>query len=126
MIDDPLTEKILKCAFTVHTLLGPGLLESAYMECLFYELIINGFHVEKQRPQPLVYKEVRMECGYRLDLWVENKIVIEIKSVEALNDVHLAQVITYLKLLQQPFGLLINFNVKSLKDGIKRVYNTHL
>jgi GxxExxY protein len=125
MEDEKLTEKILKCAFTVHSALGPGLLESAYEECFYYELISNGFKVEKQKPQPLIYKEVKMECGYRIDLLVENRIVIEIKAVEALNDVHLAQVITYLKLLNQPFGLLINFNVKSLKDGIKRVYNIH-
>lgn len=116
-----LTSKILKCAYTVHTALGPGLLESAYEECLFYELQQAGLKVEKQKALPLVYKEVKLDAGYRLDLLVENKVVIELKSVEALNDVHTAQVLTYLKLSKCKIGLLMNFNVKSLKLGIKRL-----
>ena len=116
-----LSSKILECAFTVHTALGPGLLESAYEECLYYELRQSGLKVEKQKVLPLVYKEVKLDAGYRIDLLVENKIVIELKSVEALHDVHTAQVITYLKLSKCKVGLLMNFNVKSLKYGIKRL-----
>jgi len=126
MIDEELTERILKCAFKVHTELGPGLLESAYEACMYYELVEEGLNVIRQKPQPLIYHEVKLDAGYVIDLFVENKIVVELKSVEALNEVHLAQVITYLKLSNQKFGLLINFNVKSLKDGIKRVYNIHM
>jgi GxxExxY protein len=116
-----ITEKILKCAYIVHTELGPGLLESAYEECLFYELKKNGFIVEKQKALPLIYQEVKLDIGYRIDLLVENKIVIEIKAVEAFTDVHIAQVLTYLKLSKCKIGLLINFNVTSLKNGIKRL-----
>ena len=101
--------------------MGPGLLESAYEECLFYELNENNLFVEKQKPMPLIYKEVKLDCGYRIDLMVARKLILEIKSVEALNDVHLAQVLTYMKLSKCKLGLLINFNVKYLKDGIKRV-----
>lgn len=93
-----LTEEILRCAFKVHSALGPGLLESSYKECLFYELIKSDLIVEKEKPLPLVYEEVKLEIGYRIDLLVENKVIIEIKAVEALNDVHTAQVLTYLKL----------------------------
>jgi GxxExxY protein len=107
----------------VHTELGPGLLENAYEECLFYELVQVGLKTEKQKALPLVYYKVKLETGYRIDLLVENKVVVEIKAVEALNDVHLAQVLTYLKLSKCKLGLLINFNVKSLKNGIKRVAN---
>jgi GxxExxY protein len=116
-----LTAKILKCAYTVHTELGAGLLESAYEECLFYELKQNGLRVEKQKALPLIYKEVKLEAGYRIDLLVENKVVVELKSVVALNDVHVAQVLTYLKLSSCKVGLLLNFNVRSLKNGIKRL-----
>lgn len=101
--------------------MGPGLLESSYKECLFYEIMKAGLYVEKEKPMPLIYEDVKLDIGYRLDLIVENKLVIEIKSVEALNDVHLAQILTYLKLSGCKLGLLINFNVKLLKDGIKRV-----
>lgn len=107
----------------VHKALGPGLLESAYKECLFYELLKNDMHVEKEKPLPLIYEEVNLECGYRVDLFVENLIIVEIKSVEALHDIHLAQTLTYLKLAQRRIGLLINFNVLLLKNGIKRVVN---
>lgn len=118
-----ITEQILKCAYQVHTALGPGLLESAYEECLFFELIQSGMTVVKQKPLPLVYKEVKLDAGYRIDLLVENKVVIEIKSVEAISDVHVAQVLTYLKLSGCKIGLLLNFNVVSLKQGIKRLAN---
>jgi GxxExxY protein len=116
-----LTEEILRCAFKVHTALGPGLLESSYKECLFYELIKSDLIVEKEKPLPLVYEDVKLEIGYRIDLLVENKVIIEIKAVEALNDVHTAQVLTYLKLSGCKVGLLLNFNTNSLKNGIKRL-----
>lgn len=112
---------VLDCSFKVHSALGPGLLESAYEECLFYELIQLGLKVEKQKPLPLVYREVRLDAGYRVDLLVENCVIVEIKSVETLNDVHVAQVLTYLKLSECKLGLLVNFNVKHLKDGIRRL-----
>ncbi len=112
---------VLDCSFTVHTELGPGLLESAYEECLFYELRQSGLIVDKQKPLPLVYREVKLDAGYRVDLLVENSVIIEIKSVDEINDVHLAQVLTYMKLSGCKLGLLVNFNVRHLKDGIKRV-----
>jgi GxxExxY protein len=118
-----LTEQILKCAFSVHSALGPGLLESAYEECLYYELLQSGLKVEKQKALPLVYREVKLDAGYRIDLLVENSVVVEIKSIEAFTDVHIAQVITYLKLSGCKIGLLLNFNVTSLKNGIKRLAN---
>ena len=123
IVENELSRKIIGCALTVHTELGPGLLENAYEECLFYELTKAGLKVEKQKALPLVYKEVKLETGYRLDLLVENKTIVEIKAVEQFTDVHLAQVITYLKLSGCKLGLLLNFNVKSMKDGIKRVVN---
>lgn len=116
-----LTYLILKCAYKVHSALGPGLLESAYEECLFYELNLQGVKVEKQKALPLVYQEVKLDVGYRLDLLVDNRVVVEIKSVESFNEVHMAQVLTYLKLSNCKIGLLINFNVKSLQQGIKRL-----
>ena len=103
--------------------MGPGLLESAYEECLFYELRKIGLNVEKQKPLPLIYEEVKLDVGYRIDIIVENKLIIEIKSVEALNDVHFAQLLTYLKLTNCKLGLLINFNVSLIKNGVKRVVN---
>lgn len=118
-----LTERILKCAFKVHTELGPGLLESAYEECLYFELTKFGLNVSKQKALPLVYHEIKLEAGYRVDLLIENRVIIEIKSVEAINDVHAAQVLTYLKLSGCKVGLLLNFNVASLKNGIKRFIN---
>jgi GxxExxY protein len=116
-----LARKVYFCALRVHQNLGPGLLESAYEECLFYEIQKDGLFVEKQKPLPLVYEEVKLEIGYRLDLIVENKLILEIKAVEALNPVHLAQLLTYLKLSKCKLGLLMNFNVAKLKDGVKRV-----
>jgi GxxExxY protein len=121
MNTEEIFKKVLDCSFTIHTALGPGLLESAYEECLYYELVENNLKVEKQKPLPLIYKEIKLDAGYRVDLLVENKIIIEIKSVESLNDVHMAQVLTYLKLSRCKYGLLVNFNVRHLKDGIKRV-----
>ena len=123
MMENELSTKVIGAAIKVHSALGPGLLESAYKECLFYILVKEGFKVEKEKPMPLVFEEVKLDCGYRIDLLVENKVVIEIKSVDALNDVHLAQTLTYLKLGNYKLGLLINFNVALLKQGIKRVAN---
>jgi len=114
-------KKVFDCSFQIHSALGPGLLESAYEECLFYELKQSGLKVEKQIPLALIYKEVKLEAGYRIDLLVEKSIIIEIKSVDALADIHLAQILTYLKLSGCKLGLLANFNFKHLKDGIKRV-----
>jgi GxxExxY protein len=110
-------------ALQVHRELGPGLLESAYEACLCHELRAAGLTVEEQKALPVIYKGLRLDCGYRMDLFIENKVVVEIKSVEALNEVHLAQVLTYLKLSDCKLGYLINFNVKRVKDGIKRVVN---
>jgi GxxExxY protein len=123
MTENEISNRIIGAAIKVHTALGPGLLESAYKECLYYVLQKEGLKVEKEKPMPLVFEEVKLECGYRIDLLVENKVVIEIKSVEALNDVHLAQTLTYLKLGNYKLGLLVNFNVALLKHGIKRVAN---
>jgi GxxExxY protein len=116
-----LTHKIIGCAMNVHSALGPGLLESAYHECLFYELRKEGMFVEKEKPLPLIYEEVKLDIGYRIDLFVENEVVVEVKSVEALNEIHTAQVLTYMKLSKKRIGLLFNFNVLHLKDGIKRL-----
>jgi GxxExxY protein len=116
-----ITGLILEAAYKVHSELGPGLLESSYQACLAYEIRKRGLHVDTEVPLPLVYEEIRLECGYRIDMLVENTVIIELKVVEALNDVHLAQILTYLKFSNKRIGLLINYNVKSLKDGIKRV-----
>jgi len=121
MRENSITKEVLKAAFTVHTQLGPGLLESAYEACLFYEIIQLGLEVERQVAMPLIYKEIKMETGYRLDLLVQKKVIIEVKAVETFTDVHIAQMITYLKLSNCKIGLLINFHVSSLKNGIKRI-----
>ena len=123
MSDNELTHNIIGCAMDIHKVLGPGLLESAYKECLHFKLIQNNLYVEKEKPMPLIYEKVKLDCGYRIDLLVENKIVIEVKSVDILNNIHLAQTLTYMKLGNYKLGLLINFNVVRLKDGIKRVIN---
>jgi GxxExxY protein len=123
MTENELSNLVIGRAIKVHVALGPGLLESAYEECLFYELCESGLYVEKQKPMPLVYETVKLECGYRIDLMVERQLVLEIKSVEALNDVHLAQVLTYLKLSHCRLGLLLNFKVARMRDGIRRVVN---
>jgi len=116
-----ITGKIIGASFKVHSELGPGLLENSYKECLAYVLSKEGLWVEKEKPLPLVYQEVRLEVGYRLDLLVEKAVIVEIKAIDALADVHTAQVLTYLKLTQCKVGLLINFNVADLKKGIKRL-----
>ncbi len=123
MTENEISKKIIGCAIEVHKALGPGLLENAYESCLFYELKNAGLKVEKQKPLPLIYKDVKLEAGYRLDLIVENKVIIEIKSVDALNDIHTAQVLTYLKLSGCKLGLLMNFNVLRLVAGLKRLVN---
>jgi len=121
--ENQLSKIIFDCALRVHRALGPGLLESSYEECLFYELRKTGLQVIKQKPLPLIYEDVKLEIGYRVDILVESKVIIEIKLVEALNDIHLAQVLTYLKLSDCKLGLLINFNVTLIKNGIRRVVN---
>lgn len=130
MLEDPsyiyeneISKKIIGACIKVHKNLGPGLLESAYEECLFFELKKLGLQVDKQVALPIVYEEVKLEAGYRIDLLVERKVIIELKSVDALNDVHMAQILTYLKLSNCKLGLLINFNVLRLIDGLKRVAN---
>jgi GxxExxY protein len=117
---DVLSREIIGCAIDVHKSLGPGLLESAYEECLVYELISKGLNVVRQKPVPVIYKEIRLDCGYRLDLLVENKIIVELKSVDAIAPVHEAQILTYMKFAKIKTGLLINLNVTVLKNGIKR------
>lgn len=123
MPENDITELILKCSFKIHTALGPGLLESVYTECLFYELVKAGLFVEKQKVLPVVYETITLETGFRIDLLVERKVIIELKAVEALDQLHLAQTLTYLRLSNCKVGLLINFNVMSLKAGIRRVVN---
>jgi GxxExxY protein len=119
-----LSYQIIGCAIEVHKILGPGLLESAYQNCLIFELKKAGFKVEKEISLPITYKSIELDHGYRIDLLVNNQIVIELKTVEELNEVHKAQVLTYLKLGDFPLGLLINFNSKILKNNIKRYINT--
>ena len=126
MNENELSNKIIGCAIEVHNALGPGLLESAYKACLCYKLLQTGLIVEQEKAMPLVFENVKLECGYRLDLLVENKVVIEVKSCEALNEVHMAQTLTYLKLGNYKLGLLINFNVLKVKDGLKRIINGSL
>lgn len=121
METNQITQCILDAAFKVHTALGPGLLESAYQRCLVYELKEAGLNVEVEKALPLTYKEVHLDYGYRIDIWVERKVVVELKVVERFTDVHIAQVLTYLKLSNTKVGLLLNFNTKSLKHGIKRL-----
>lgn len=121
METNEITAKILNAAFKVHSALGPGLLESAYQACLVYELRKEGLRVETEKPLPLIYDQLKLECGYRIDVLVENEVVVELKTVEVFRDVHLAQVLTYLRLSGKHVGLLLNFYVKSLKNGIKRV-----
>jgi GxxExxY protein len=117
---EPLSKEILDCAFEVHTILGPGLLESAYEECLAFELKKKNLIVERQKPLPVVYKDVKLEIGYRIDILVNNQIIIELKTVDVILPVHIAQILTYMKFSKIKTGLLINFNVNHLKDGIKR------
>jgi GxxExxY protein len=123
MTENELSKIVFNCALKVHQNLGPGLLESAYEECLFYELMKTGLDIQKQKGLPLVYEDVKLDIGYRIDIIIENKLILEIKSVEALNDIHFAQLLTYLKLTNCKLGILINFNVLLIKNGIKRVVN---
>lgn len=123
MDENSLSNLVINRAIKVHQTLGPGLLESSYQECLFYELVQSGLSVEKEKALPLIYEEVKLEFGYRIDLLVERKLVIEIKAVDAIHDLHLAQVLTYLKLSDCRLGLILNFNVTLMKDGIRRVVN---
>lgn len=123
MNENELSNLIIGLSIDVHKSLGPGLLESLYKECLYYKLKKEGYFVEKEKPMPLIFEDVKLDCGYRIDLLIEKKVVVEIKSVEALNDIHIAQVLTYMKLGHYKLGLLINFNVVLLKEGIKRVVN---
>ena len=121
---EKITEKIIRHAMDIHTALGPGLLENSYKECLFYKLCKAGFYVEKEKPMPLVFDGISLDCGYRIDLLVENSIVVELKSVKRIEDIHLSQILTYMKLGKFKVGLIINFNVALLKNGIKRVINS--
>lgn len=123
MTENEISNIVIGAAIEVHKILGPGLLESAYQECLFSELKNKGLKVIKEKPMPIVFKDVKLDHGYRIDLLVEDKVVIEIKTVEGFTDVHFAQVLTYLRLGNYKLGLLINFHVKLLKDGIKRFIN---
>jgi GxxExxY protein len=119
-----LTNKVIGLAMRVHQELGPGLLENAYKEALYYLIRKEGIFVEKEKEMPLLFEGVKLDCGYRLDLLVDNQLVTEIKAIEALNEVHLAQILTYLKIGDFKLGLLINFNVYRLKDGLQRVINS--
>jgi len=121
--ENELSRIVIGCAMKVHSALGPGLLESAYEACLEYELVTNGLLVEVQKPLPLIYQCVKLECGYRVDLLVERKLIVEVKAVEALAEIHFAQVLTYLRLSDLRLALLLNFNVVHMKDGIRRVVN---
>lgn len=126
MTENEIANRVIGLAIEIHSALGPGLLESAYKECLYYKIGNSGYYLEKEKPMPLVFQNVKLDCGYRIDLLIENKLVIEVKAVEALNVVHLAQTLTYLKLGNYKLGLLMNFNGAKLKDGIRRVINGSL
>ena len=117
---EELTRKIIGASIDVHKILGPGLLESAYEECLFYELTQQGLRVERQKPVPIVYKEIKLDYGYRIDLLVEDIVIIELKSIDAFAPIHEAQILTYMKFANKKIGLLMNFNVTVLKNGLKR------
>ncbi|MEI7831057.1 MAG: GxxExxY protein [Prolixibacteraceae bacterium] len=120
MYSNLITSEIIGCAINVHRILGPGLLESVYEECLAYELKKTGFLIERQKAVPIIFKEIKLECGYRIDILVENTVILELKSVDELAPIHEAQILTYLKLSEKKIGLLMNFNVTVLKNGIKR------
>jgi len=120
-----ITETIIGAAIRVHKELGPGLLESAYQECLFFELQQADVQVEKEKPLPLIYRNVKMDCGYRIDLLVEEEVVVEIKAVKAIEDIHIAQTLAYMKLTNTEIGLIINFNVTQLTKGVKRLINKY-
>jgi GxxExxY protein len=121
MTENEISRIILNCAFKIHSKLGPGLLERTYRTCLAYELRKASLVAQEEQALPLIYEEVKMECGYRIDILVNSKVVVELKNVEAFHDVHIAQILTYMRLSGCSLGLLINFYQKSLKDGIKRL-----
>lgn len=123
MHEEEIIKFVLKEAFYVHSVLGPGMLESAYQKCLAYRLRLNGLFVEEEKPVPIVFEEVKLDCGYRADLLIERKVVVENKCMEAIAPIHIAQLLTHLRFLNLRFGLLLNFNTLHLKDGIKRVLN---
>jgi GxxExxY protein len=123
MTENDLSRIVVNASFQVHNELGPGLLENIYEECLFSELQDAGIHVEKEVVLPVTYKNKKMDLGYRLDIWVERKLIIELKCVDSFIPIHKAQLLTYLKLTNNRLGLLINFNVPLIKDGIKRIVN---
>jgi len=118
-----LSGRIIGAAIEVHRALGPGLLESAYEECLCYELVLRGISVQRQKPLPLVYKDVKLDCSYRLDIVVENKIILELKACDYIEEIHKAQLLTYLKLSGIKLGFLLNFNVPVMREGIVRMVN---
>jgi GxxExxY protein len=118
-----ITEKVIGCAIRVHRELGPGLLESTYEKCLAFELAENGLQVETQKELPIIYRKLKLDCGYRIDLLINEKIIVELKSVEKMLPIHHAQLLSYLKLSGCKVGLLINFNVEALKDGLRRIVN---
>ena len=118
---EKLAKIALDCAFEVHTQLGPGLLESTYQSCLAYELNNKGLYIECEKSLPVIYKNVKIDCGYRIDILIENKLIIENKSIKQFTDIHLSQILTYMKLSDISLGFLFNFNVQHFKDGIKRV-----
>jgi GxxExxY protein len=126
MSENEISQKIIGAAIEVHKQLGPGLLEGTYETCLAYEIKQLGLDVKQQQALPAIYKEVKLDAGYRIDLLVENKVIVEIKSVEALADIHTAQLLTYLKLKDLKLGLLINFNSVKVIDGLKRIINGYL
>ncbi|TDH27472.1 GxxExxY protein [Segetibacter sp. 3557_3] len=123
MTENELSHTLIGLAIKVHKVLGPGLLESVYKECLYYNILKAGLNATKERPMPITFEEVKLECGYRIDILVENKLVIETKSIDQLAPIHTAQTLTYMRLGDYKLGLLINFNVLVLKDGIKRLVN---
>ncbi|WKV10563.1 GxxExxY protein [Marivirga harenae] len=126
MLENQISKAVVNAAYEVHVNLGPGLLESAYENALIYELQKAGLYVEKQVELPLKYKNIEMECGYRIDLWVERDVILELKTVQKFEPIHTTQLLTYLKLTDNKLGLLINFNSTLIKNGIKRVVNNHL
>ncbi len=123
MTENEIAKRVFELGLKVHQALGPGLLESTYEECLFYELQRKGLYVEKKKVLPLTYEGMKLDAGFRIELIIENKFIIELKAVDALNDLHMAQILTYLKLSQCKLGMLINFNTVFFRDGVKRVIN---
>ena len=119
-MNDPLTKKIIGCAIEVHRTLGPGLLESTYQQCLAYEFQLNNIPYQLEQPVPVEYKGLKLECGYRLDVLIEDRLILELKAVETVKGIHKAQLLTYMKLSHIKTGLLINFNVEKLVNGIRR------